>query len=655
MTPSRGATSRQPGSRRAWARGPRLAGIALVVAAASAAGTGTALAAPVPAAPVQAGPVPSASVTAKAKPDRTPPTRPGPLSVQSVAQTRAVVQFGRSRDRSGPVTYAVTANGRTVARATHVSNVSIPLTCGRVYVVAAVAVDRRGNRSAPSPSARLRTRACLDTTPPTQPAGGVLATSVADDHVTLSWGPSSDPGRGTVSSFLVYRDGVVLGGSSTRTFQAVRLRPSQRYTFAVRARDQVGNLSAPALATVTTTPPAQSTGQVSAYVLTTDGNSFADARSHYTSLRRVFPTYFDLTSQGYVTGTDQPTVTSWFQDRGVQVLPRFHDEDPASIESVVTDPVLRTRAAQSIIGAVRSRGYDGANLDLEMNMPSTGIGALSVQQRWEALRNGYSSLVEQVSQGLHADGKLLSVAVSPNWCSTVDRMSRGPVYCSSSASSSTRRPRAYLFDYTRIAASADEVWVMAWGLHWASSEPGAVADVRWLDAVGDYVDDLFRSTPETRSRFTLGTNLYGMDWAYQVARTDRVSMPGILPSAPSCAFGGRAARPRYSYDGTADTGTLTIDWTCLTRFADTHEYSEIAAQRGDFDSTRFDDATGETVWWGTEPGDPGVLREIWFPTTESMRARAAVAAEHGWKTGLWRLGAEDQGIWSLPALSAGPS
>lgn len=576
------------------------------------------------------------------------PTRPGPLSVAKVDQTGAVVDFGRSAGR-GKLRYRVLANGKAVTTARRTSRVRVPLKCGRTYVVAAVAVDARGRRSTPSPSARLRTRACTDRQAPSAPAR-LLATARTDSTVSLSWPAATD--KVGVTGYLVYRDGAVLGGATGRTYVAANLRPSTAYTFSVRARDAAGNLSAPvSLQTSTTTPP-QATGDVRAFVLTTDDGSFADAQAHYRQLDRVFPTFFDMTAAGDVVGTGRPVLTTWFQDRGVKVVPRFHTQDPAVIEAIVTRPATRSYAARQIARIVAAGGYDGASLDFEMSLPATGAGGLTQAQRWDALRDGYTALVEEVSALVRADGGLVSVAVSANWCSGTDPATRQVVYCTDSGSASTRRTRAYLFDYERIAAAADELWVMAWGLHWSTSESGPVADLRWLSAVGDYYDDLFADRPALGAKLTLGTNLYAMDWSEYVLRTDRISWPGTpYPTAPTCADSTRVARARTSYEGTPGAGTLVIEWVCLTRYATTWEHSRV--DPAEFTTHAFDEASAEHVLTAPDPVRPGAQRVLWYVDRETIARRATLAAAEGWRLGFWRLGREDQTIWTLPALTDG--
>lgn len=572
------------------------------------------------------------------------PVRPGPLTVSTVAQTSAVVTFGASPRATG---YEVRANGRTVLSTRRTASVRIPLRCGRIYDITAVALDRRGRRSQASPGARLRTRACLDRTAPSAPAR-LTAPSRTSTSVSLAW-PAATDAVG-VTGYVVSRNGVVLGGALGRTFVANNLRPATSYDFSVRARDRAGNLSAPVTLRTSTAPPPPSTGDVRAFLLTTDDGSFRDAQQHYQQLDRVFPTFFTVTAGGDIIGTGQPRMTTWFQDRDVLVLPRFHTEDPTAIEAVVTDPDRRVRAAQQIATVVKAGGYDGASLDLEMNMPLNGINDLTMDERWDRLRNGYSDFVDEVAEQVHAVGGLVSVAVSPNWCSRTESSTREVHYCTDSSSTSTRRRRAHLFDYERLAAAADEVWVMAWGLHWATSEAGAVADIGWLSAVIDYYDDLFADQPAMIDKLTLGTNLYAMDWSQYVLRTERIQWPGTpIPPAPRCADSSRLARAVTHYEGEPGAGQLVIDWTCLTRYAATWEFDQI--DPAEFTEHHFDPVTAENVLSAADPAYPGAQRFLWYVDRRTIDARAQLARDRGWSIGFWRLGREDQDIWTLPVLT----
>ena len=91
-------------------------------------------------------------------------------------------------------------------------------------------------------------------------------------------------------------------------------------------------------------------------------------------------------------------------------------------------------------------GYDGVNVDFEVVRAED--------------RNALTSFVAELAARLHARGKVLSQAVSAK---TVDVMGH---------------PRSTAFDYVELSKHVDAVFVMAWGIHWATSAPGAIRSAR---------------------------------------------------------------------------------------------------------------------------------------------------------------------------------
>jgi spore germination protein len=160
----------------------------------------------------------------------------------------------------------------------------------------------------------------------------------------------------------------------------------------------------------------------------------------------------------------------------VKVLPRFNCQKTSVINQILNDPGTRARWLDQIVGTVQQYGYDGINLDFEAGLATD--------------RGAYSSFFTELAQRLHAQGKLLSVAVS------------------SKTREVANHPRSTFFDYNALAQNADYVFVMAWGVHWAASAPGSQDDITYWRSVVDYV-----STMPNSGRFVMGTQLYGMDWA----------------------------------------------------------------------------------------------------------------------------------------------
>jgi spore germination protein len=71
----------------------------------------------------------------------------------------------------------------------------------------------------------------------------------------------------------------------------------------------------------------------------------------------------------------------------------------------------------------------------------------------------------------------------------------------------TKPVAADAYDYSRIAAVADRLVIMAYDEHWSTSSPGPVASLPWCGQVADYV----KSVLET-DKIVMGLPLYGRAW-----------------------------------------------------------------------------------------------------------------------------------------------
>jgi fibronectin type 3 domain-containing protein/predicted esterase len=102
------------------------------------------------------------------------------------------------------------------------------------YIVRAI------NDNGSSANAQASARTLRDTVAPTAPTD-LIITSKTRNTVNLSWQPSYD--FVGVTQYEVYRNGQLLGTTTTTTFSAEGLVEFQNYTFIVRARDGAGNTS----------------------------------------------------------------------------------------------------------------------------------------------------------------------------------------------------------------------------------------------------------------------------------------------------------------------------------------------------------------------------------------------------------------------------
>ncbi|MBV9213676.1 MAG: hypothetical protein JOZ25_08535, partial [Actinobacteria bacterium] len=491
------------------------------------------------------------------------PSRPQNLSVSGTSGAAAHLTWDPSHGGDGKLAgYRVLRNGATF-RQTRATSEDVPISSNRSYHFSVLAVDRHGKLSGESNPVTVVT----GHDPPPAPTN-VIATPAGDGAVSLSWGPSLLQ-RGRLAGYRIYRDGKVVGQVQGLSTTVSNLFDSTDYTFTVAAVDTLGYLSQPsAQATVKTSPPVQSTGKAQAFVLATTDASFADFRAHYQEIGTVYPTYFNCAPDATWVGQDDPLVTQWAQARGVKVLPRMNCQNSALLDQVLNDANLRSQWIDNIVSLVQANGYDGTILDFEAGYASD--------------RSAYTSFVTELASRLHAIGKLLSVAVSAKTHDVPNH------------------PRSTFFDYQSLALSADTIVVMAWGIHWMTSAPGAQDDITWVRQVVSYVGTLNQP-----GRFVLGMQLYGMDW-------------------PN---GGGVGNPATS-----------------------REYADVVSLAAQYGVTPAYDSTENGMHFSYDDPTTGTHHDLWFSNADTEANLIQLAHDNGMGVGFWRLGREDQRLWSNPLL-----
>lgn len=95
--------------------------------------------------------------------------------------------------------------------------------------------------------------AVVDTTPPSTPMN-LSAPTVTSGAVGLSWSPSTD--NVAVAGYDIYRNGSLIGTSTSTAFTDATVAPNTTYQYAVAAYDAAGNVSPQSTAISVPTPPA---------------------------------------------------------------------------------------------------------------------------------------------------------------------------------------------------------------------------------------------------------------------------------------------------------------------------------------------------------------------------------------------------------------
>jgi spore germination protein YaaH len=494
------------------------------------------------------------------------PSAPQWPGASGASGPRVTISWQPSQPGDGAIVGYRVLRGGSVYAQTRARSMSIPISSNSSYRFTVLAVDSHRRLSAPSGPVLVQTGHNPPPVP-TELKGGALN----DSTVGLSWQPSV-PARGRVVGYRVFRDGKPVGQFKSTSVLLTNLAASTTYTFTVVAVDGLGYLSGQSPpVSVRTIDPTPTTGHAYAFLLASTDRSFQDFEVHYQQIGTVSPTYYDCDPAANLIGGEDQLITGWARARKVRVLPRFNCQRSDVLDRIMTDPSLRQQWLDNIVAKVSAGGDDGAVLDFEAGYAKD--------------RDAYSSFVTDLAARLHSEGKSLGVAVSAKTADVPNH------------------PRSTFFDYNALSAQADYLFVMCWGIHWATSQPGAQDDFGWVHQVVSYISTLPRV-----NKYVLGMQLYAMDW-------------------PS---GGGSAHPANSYE-----------------YADA---VDLAARVG---ATPRYDATSD-AWTFSYDDSAGVQHAVWYTdsTTEANRISLAKSSGFG-GVGLWRLGREDQRLWANPLLGQG--
>jgi spore germination protein YaaH len=327
--------------------------------------------------------------------------------------------------------------------------------------------------------------------------------------------------------------------------------------------------------TVITLGAAGPASALQAFLLTSSPDSFADLQAHVGSVSTIYPTYFQCAvPSAVVQGTADPEVDAYAAAHALAELPRFTCQDGATVHRILTDPPLRARTLARLVALVEGTGGEEA-------APAAGYAGLNLDLENDRARDraALSSFVITLAARLHAAHRELAVDVDG-----VLREAPGHA--------------TYFYDDRALAAVADTVFVMAWGVHWERSAPGPIAPLPYVEGVARRLARL----PHPR-RFVLGVPMYGLDWATR----------------------GGAAHP-----------AIALQYAAV-----------IALARSVGATPTRDPSSGEMTF---SYNLAGVTHHVWYLDAHAIAQRLDVARRLGLTAGVWRLGEEDQEVWRQPRV-----
>ncbi len=227
-----------------------------------------------------------------------------------------------------------------------------------------------------------------------------------------------------------------------------------------------------------------------AFYVSWDAASFSSLREYAKQIDLLYPEWLHvLTPDGRLQGIDEdtskffdvvhgsmvhpvePKVMAFVkaEDPEMEVFPMVNNSDGANwvdISGFLNDAEARARFRQEIGAFLAADRYRGLMVDFE-DFPKKG-------------QKGFSALLKDLSEDLHAKGMKLYVSV---------------------------QPRNEDFDYKAISAAADGVVVMDYDEHYPGGDPGPIASQEWF---ARNLQVAKKAIPQDKFICAIGN--YGYDW-----------------------------------------------------------------------------------------------------------------------------------------------
>ena len=230
-----------------------------------------------------------------------------------------------------------------------------------------------------------------------------------------------------------------------------------------------------------TIAPAAFAYRVSVWVPPWDAAALTSVQLNVNAMGETNPVWYSWNADGTIAKNWNAENNSWRAAMSpTQMLPTIQNVVKGSYDGGAAEKMLATAATREAHAAalavlVETNAFDGIDIDYE-RVPTSS-------------RANFSAFIGTLAGKLHAAKKKLSVTV----------------YAKTSDSQNWTGPG--VADWPTLGGMADSIKIMAYDYSWATSAPGPISPLDWLDKVAAYAESVIPS-----QKIMIGLPFYGYNW-----------------------------------------------------------------------------------------------------------------------------------------------
>ena len=339
--------------------------------------------------------------------------------------------------------------------------------------------------------------------------------------------------------------------------------------------------------------------------------------AHADVVNEISPFFLSATADGSVVSVSgaasMTAAINAARAKGVKVIPTVTDgAGKGGMAAIIADDSARANHIANLVATVMNGGYDGVDLDYEVFAFTDG------RSTWPTTMPLWVQFVHQLSDALHAQGRMLIVTIPPVWEATTPGNAEQKNY--------------WVYAQDQILPFVDRLRLMVYD--WSPGTPSANAPIdKYVIPVVAYSTRVAAATGQPASKLILGVPAYGRHWrrsadgspcpdgSLNTSTVTQVSAPGVAPGVD---------RRRD-----AASGELTFSWDEVVtgpRGASTITLPPYVQDPGTIDTVGAAGANTPAIRLGV-PGSIvtcAVRHTVWYPDEWSVKAKADVAVQKGW-------------------------